>query len=137
MRSIAVDAGTIVAACGPNDRHHARVVAWLAGNRLPLITCWLAIGEAFHVLGYNQTKARNMVAWAARVMQIDEQTTVDVDRIVEVMEKYRDLPADLTDAALLAMCERRGIREIATLDSDFEVYRTKTRKALVNVLAGP
>ena len=68
-------------------------------------------------------------------MLIDERASSDVPRILEIMEKYEDLPADLTDAALLAMCERRQIREIATFDSDFAVYRTKTRATLVNVLA--
>ena len=51
------------------------------------------------------------------------------------MEKYEDLPADFADASLLALCERRGIETIASFDKDFDVYRTKGRKRLRNVLA--
>jgi len=51
----------------------------------------------------------------------------------KTLKKYDDLPADFADASLVAMCERRGIAEVATLDSDFDVYRTADRKHLRNV----
>jgi predicted nucleic acid-binding protein len=54
-------------------------------------------------------------------------------RIVEIMRKYADLPADFADAALVAMCERRGIGSVASLDRHFDVYRTADRKRLRNV----
>jgi uncharacterized protein len=51
------------------------------------------------------------------------------------MEKYEDLPADFADASLLALSERSGIELIATFDSDFDIYRTRTRKRLKNVFS--
>jgi predicted nucleic acid-binding protein len=40
------------------------------------------------------------------------------------MWKYRDLPMDLADAALVRVAEREHIRRIFTIDRrDFEVYR--------------
>ena len=57
-------------------------------------------------------------------------------RIIEIMGKYADLPADFADASLLALCERAGIDRIATLDRDFAVYRLRNRKRLVNVFDG-
>ena len=68
---------------------------------------------------------------------IDRETAPDLPRIIEIMKKYSDLPADFADASLLAMCERRGIREVATLDKDFDVYRTADRKRLRNVFFAP
>lgn len=48
----------------------------------------------------------------------------DLSRMRDLMRKYRDLPMDLADAALVAMGEREKIRRIFTLDRrDFEVYR--------------
>jgi predicted nucleic acid-binding protein len=42
----------------------------------------------------------------------------------ELMRKYRDLPMDVADAALVAVAEREGITRVFTLDRrDFEVYR--------------
>jgi uncharacterized protein len=40
------------------------------------------------------------------------------------MKKYRDLPMDLADAALVRVAEREGIRTIFTVDRrDFSLYR--------------
>ena len=66
-------------------------------------------------------------------MEIDRLTAGDLPRIIEIMRKYSDLPADFADASLVAMCERRGITSVATLDRHFEVYRTRDRKRFRNV----
>jgi len=48
----------------------------------------------------------------------------DVPRMKELMRKYRDLPMDLADAALVRVAERERVRRIFTVDGrDFEVYR--------------
>jgi len=48
----------------------------------------------------------------------------DVSRMRDLMKKYRDLPMDLADAALVAVAEREKIRRMFTLDRrGFEVYR--------------
>ena len=45
------------------------------------------------------------------------------------MEKYRDLPMDLADAALVRVAERESIRRVLTLDQrDFSVYRLARKK---------
>jgi predicted nucleic acid-binding protein len=49
------------------------------------------------------------------------------------MKKYADLPADFADASIVALCERRGIDTVATLDRHFDVHRTSARKQLQNV----
>jgi predicted nucleic acid-binding protein len=48
----------------------------------------------------------------------------DIAPIKNLMEKYRDLPMDLADAALVRVAEREGLRQVFTLDQrDFNVYR--------------
>jgi hypothetical protein len=48
----------------------------------------------------------------------------DLPRMRELMWKYRDLPMDLADAALVRVAEREGLRRIFTIDrQDFEIYR--------------
>ena len=48
----------------------------------------------------------------------------DMSRMRELMKKYKDLPMDLADAALVTVAEREKLRRIFTLDRrDFEVYR--------------
>jgi predicted nucleic acid-binding protein len=42
----------------------------------------------------------------------------------KLMRKYRDLPMDLADAALVRAAERKRLRRIFTLDRrDFQLYR--------------
>jgi hypothetical protein len=58
---------------------------------------------------------------ALRLLPLD---TADVPRMKQLMEKYRDRPMDLADAALVCVAEREGLRRILTLDrTDFTVYR--------------
>lgn len=40
----------------------------------------------------------------------------DITPIKNLMEKYRDLPMDLADAALVRVAEREGLRQVLTLD---------------------
>ena len=48
----------------------------------------------------------------------------DCSRMCELMWKYRDLPMDLADAALVRVAERERIKRVFTIDRhDFEVYR--------------
>ncbi len=39
------------------------------------------------------------------------------------MEKYKDVPMDLGDAALVRIAEREGALDVFTLDRDFVIYR--------------
>jgi predicted nucleic acid-binding protein len=41
---------------------------------------------------------------------------VDVDRMVELVEKYADFPLGAVDASVIAIAERLGADAIATLD---------------------
>ena len=50
--------------------------------------------------------------------------TDDIARVRELMRKYRDLPMDLADAALVRVAERERLRRIFTLERrDFQIYR--------------
>ena len=71
--------------------------------------------------------------WLLAVVEIDDALREDLPRIIEIMKKYGDLPADLADASLVALCERRGVSIIASVDSDFDVYRLPKAKKFENV----
>ena len=48
----------------------------------------------------------------------------DYGRMRELMKKYRSLPMDLADAALVTVAERERLRRVFTLDRrDFSIYR--------------
>ena len=60
----------------------------------------------------------------AGAVEILSLGTDDVARMRELMRKYRDLPMDLADAALVRVAERERLRRIFTLDQrGFRIYR--------------
>ena len=125
MRGVLVDAGPLVALIDKGDQHHARCVEALRLLREPLMTVWPALTEAMCLLGDSwpaQAALWEMVeTGAVELLPLDAG---DLRRMAELMEKYRDLPMDLADAALVRVAERERIRQLFTLDQrDFRVYR--------------
>jgi len=92
------------------------------------------VTEAMHLLDFDQRPGAEFLKWIVRGgMQIVELQAAEFGRIEELMRKYADLPMDFTDATLVVLCERLGIQEIATIDSDFSIYRLDDRKPFKNV----
>lgn len=104
----------------------------MQGDIGQMITNLPVIGEVMFLLGFSVDAQTDFLAWAKDALDIDGETASDFRRIIEIMRKYRDLPADFADASLVALCERRGIDTVATLDKHFEIYRTSARKQLKN-----
>lgn len=131
MPSIAVDAGPLVALFDHTDKHHADALTFVQRLTSPLVTNWIVLAEVSALL-----PARfqlDLLEWVLAGIEVDEKSFADLPRIVQIMGKYADLPADFADASLVAMCERRGIESVASLDKHFDVYRTADRKRLRNV----
>jgi predicted nucleic acid-binding protein len=95
---------------------------------LPVVT------EVMYLLDFSVQAQVGFLRWllAGGVTLIDVSSE-DFERTVELLEKYRGLPADFADATLVAIAERMGLHEIATLDRDFGVYRLKGKRAFRNV----
>lgn len=47
----------------------------------------------------------------------------DLLHISKLMRKYSDLPMDFTDATIVNVCEKNRVKSIATIDSDFNIYK--------------
>jgi len=120
-----VDAGPLVALLDRRDSHHAACREALRHLPAPLMTVWPALTEAMYLLATSWPAQRQLLGWltsgALRLLSLDD---VDVPRIRELMAKYRDLPMDLADAALVRAAERDRITQIFTIDRrDFSLYR--------------
>jgi uncharacterized protein len=130
VRGVLVDAGPLVALIDADDPHHQTCVETLKGIRDPLITVWPALIEAMYLLGRSW---RGQLALWSR-LETDALTlapldTADAPRMRELMEKYRDLPMDLADAALVRVAERESLTQIFTLDRrHFSIYRPGRRR---------
>jgi predicted nucleic acid-binding protein len=122
---VLVDAGPLIALIHAEDQHHERCVETLRSLDEPLGTVWPALTEAMYLLGFSW-KAQDAL-WEIMergVISLLPMDNNDLVRMRDLMKKYKDLPMDLADAALVAVAERDKIRRIFTLDRrDFEVYR--------------
>ena len=130
MRGVLVDAGPLVALLDQRDLHHVTCVTALRTLHDPLITVWPAFTEAMYLLGSSWPGQKAL--WsrveteALTLAPLDES---DATRMRELMEKYRDLPMDLADAALVRIAEREDLTRIFTLDrKHFSVYRPGRRR---------
>jgi uncharacterized protein len=133
MPSVAVDTGLLVAVMARDDKHFEAAIAFFKSNTSSLVTTAAVLTEAAYLLSYSDSAAVDMLKWASSSIEVDGETGADLPRIIAIMEKYADLPADFTDASLVALCERRGIDSIVTLDSDFDVYQMVSGTMLRNV----
>lgn len=125
-----VDAGPLIALLDEGDAQHEACVATLKVVRTPLVTVWPAFTEAMYLLGrsWRGQKAlwSRLETEALTLAPLDEG---DAPRMRELMEKYRDLPMDLADAALVRTAERDVLTEIFTLDRHhFSIYRPGRRR---------
>jgi uncharacterized protein len=125
MPTVLVDAGPLVALIDRSDDFHQRCVDALAGLRDPLSTVWPAFTEAMYLVSASAHAQRALWDVIDSVgVRFAELGPGDCSRMRELMWKYRDLPMDLADAALVRVAERDGLRRIFTIDrKDFEVYR--------------
>ncbi|MEN9500810.1 MAG: hypothetical protein RI964_95 [Pseudomonadota bacterium] len=133
MQNIVVDSGVFIALFDGSDRHHAQAKAFIRNTRGKLHTNLAVITEVVHMLDFSQQAQRDFLFWVQQAINIDEHTVDDWERILTLLDKYADLPADFADAALIGLCERLNTRTIASVDSDFTVYRDYARKHFNNV----
>jgi uncharacterized protein len=122
---ILVDTGPLVALIHEDDNEHSICKETFLTFSEPLGTVWPVLTEAMYLLSFSWV-AQNAL-WEmtqAGAVEILPLGTDDVARMRELMRKYRDLPMDLADAALVRVAERQRLRRIFTLDRrDFQVYR--------------
>lgn len=138
MQSIAVDAGPMIAMFDRDDAYHAQAGEFLrrSGERR-LITTSVVIGEVAAMLSDVQPNLFRFMDWLLAVVEIDDALREDLPRIIENMKKYDGLPADLGAVSPVALCERRGVSTIASIDDDFDVYRLPRSRRFENVFFGP
>ncbi len=67
---------------------------------------------------------------ATRRLVLHDLKPAEVDRMVALMEQYRDTPMDLADASLVVVAESHTLRRVFTIDSDFHIYRLADGSAL-------
>lgn len=128
---ILVDTGPLVAAVNRRDRRHddcRRLLENRAGELVvtPYVvaeTCWLVASR----MGA-RAEANIIDTVAAGELRQENLDDRDLTRVAELLHRYSDMHGgeglSVADASVVAVAERLGIVEIATLDvTDFTVVR--------------
>ncbi|WP_322769158.1 type II toxin-antitoxin system VapC family toxin [Frankia sp. Cr1] len=129
------DTGPLVAAADVDDKDHARSVALMRRTPRPLLVPYPVLTEVCYLLEREKgTRAEAAFLRSIGTGQISliPLARTDIDRVVELVEKYADFPLGAVDASVVAIAERLDADAIVTLDRrHFSVVRPKSPIALL------
>jgi predicted nucleic acid-binding protein len=135
---VLIDSGPLIALFNRGDRWHAPVLDWLrSAPRIEPITTWPVATEVCALLARRVANgaALDFLRWAQRGgVRLDRAEDGSLADLLLACERFADLPLDLADASIAEAAMRLKLRHVASLDADFDVYRDRAGKPLVNVL---
>ena len=138
--SLLTDSGFWLALANRRDQHHKSAVeAFDQFESLLFIITWPVIIEASHLIhkrvGFEAQMQFlcNVQKGGIDIFHLDD--AVHWQKLVKLMQKYRDLPMDLADASLVILAEEVGHGRILSTDQrDFNTYRWKNHEPFENLL---
>jgi len=135
---VVVDSGPLIALFNGADRWHETVLAWLRDNPgARLLTTWPVLTEVCALLArrLHNEAALDFLRWVERgAIEIDRPEPASLADVLAISERFADLPFDLADACVAEAAARLRIERVLSIDADFDVYRSRSGRRLVNVL---
>ncbi|MCL2068047.1 MAG: PIN domain-containing protein [Treponema sp.] len=134
LNSILIDAGPLIALFDSGDKFHRKVRGFLKEHKYRFVSTLAVFTEASHMLDFNINAQRDFYEWVMyKGVIISDINQNDMPRLLKLTDKYRDIPMDFADATLVITAEKTGIREIISLDKDFNIYRLPGKERIHNV----
>jgi uncharacterized protein len=135
---VLVDSGPLLALFNKNDKWYGRICEWLETNpTIGLVTTWPVLTEVCAMLTrrVHNEAALDVLRWSLRGgLTVDGAPQEALVTVLAISERFADLPFDLADASIAEAAERLRIRQVLSIDADFDVYRDKKGRSLINVL---
>ena len=135
---VLVDSGPLIALFNAADRWHAPVLQWLQAHpQAQLISTWPVATEVCALLARRiaNEAALDFLRWAQRgALTFDRADASSLQEVLRISERFADLPFDLADASIAEAAARLKLKHILSIDADFDVYRDRAGKPLVNLL---
>lgn len=130
-KRIIIDTGPIVAFLNKLDKYHDWALSQFSQLNPPFLTCESVISEVCFLLRYTENGPQNTFKLLEReLIQIPFKLEVEISTIINLMNKYKNVPMSLADSCLVRMCEQITDSTVCTLDSDFKIYRKEKRKVI-------
>lgn len=137
--AVLVDSGPLIALFNAGDRWHAPVRRWLQANpQSTLVSTWCVATEVCALLSrrIHNDCALDFLRWVERGgLTLDRAADGSLVEVLRISERFASLPFDLADASVAEAAARLKIRHVISIDADFDVYRDRAGKPLVNLLA--
>jgi predicted nucleic acid-binding protein len=132
--SILIDAGPLIALFDSSEAHHRKIKTFLQGHPYRFVSTIAVFTEVSHMLDFSVDAQRDFYEWVMyKGVIISDINQNDMPRLVELTTKYADLPMDFADASLVITAEKTGIKEIISLDRDFNIYRLSGNEKIRNI----
>jgi len=128
-RNVLVDAGFVVALLSSRDAHHQWAMTQAPALPPPWSTCEAVLSEAFHLLGARGAHSLGMLL-RRRALFVAFEIRENLEPVLRLIEKYRDVPMSLADACLVRLSETLADPVILTTEKDFRIYRRHSRQTV-------
>lgn len=119
MKCHLLDTGVLYAIADEDDDDHAQCVAHVSSLRGRLLAPAPVVVETAWLIERRlgpDNEAVFLDLFAVGTLEAVELTAEDYVRIAELVRKYADFPLGTVDASVVAVAERLGLAEVATLD---------------------
>lgn len=134
MKNTLIDAGPLIALFDRSDKYHLKALSFMETYRGTLWSTWPVVTEVSHMLDFSTLTQVNFLKWIQRGGLVIYPLHEDqIYRLIELTEKFSDVPMDLADASLIAVSELTKYKEIISIDADFYIYRDIRNQYLTNV----
>lgn len=127
--AILIDTSCLYALTDSDDQYHVKITKFVQETRETIIVPSVVLPEISYLVNkYLGTKAEIAILSSIKEgqMKLEELNLGDLERIIELISKYREQKIGLVDAAIVALAERLKITTILTLDQrHFSLFRPK------------
>ena len=132
--SVLIDAGPLIALFDSSDKYHRKIRSFLKDNPFRYISTLAVFTEVSHMLDFNTAVQRDFYEWVMyKGVIISDINQNDLLRLIELTDKYSSLSMDFADATLVITAEKTGIRQIISIDRDFDIYRLPGKEQIQNI----
>lgn len=134
---IICDTGPLVAVLNKRDDRHGDCVELLESHSGPLLVPCPVLAEVCYFLETRvgpAVEAQFLDSIEQKELELVNIVDADITRMAQLVRQYADFPLGTVDASVIAVAERLGATQIATLDRrHFLAVRNKT-SALLRLL---
>ena len=136
LNTVLIDTGPLIALFDRDDKYHTSIIEFIKNTNYRFISTSAVLTETMYMLDFNTAVQLNFLEWIMKEgVIIHEIKQSNIKRIIDLTKKYSDRPMDFADATLVIAAEERGIRQIISIDSDFDIYRLYNKMKIENIFA--